>query len=97
MDSMAQLESRVGKLETDVKPLFSLPSQMSMLIASSDRTVGSIEKLTERMEQHYVSNDVMALTVKNAVSAVQLWAISAFCIALVTGVSTLYYVTHLVK
>jgi hypothetical protein len=104
MDPMELLEDRVATLESDVKPLLSLPTQMSMLIASSDKTVVSIEKtnaciekLSEHMERNYVSKDIMTLTVSSAVSSVQLWSISAFFVAIATGVSTLYYVTHMVK
>ena len=94
---LGQLESRVDKLEDDVKPLLSLPTQMSMLIASTEKTNVSIDKLSERMEKHYVSKDVMQLTVDNATSKIRLWAITAFLVAIVTMITTGYTMISMIK
>ncbi|WP_371380755.1 hypothetical protein [Sporomusa aerivorans] len=65
MDKIEHLESRVDKLEDDIRPLLSLPTQMNMLIdvqkqtnESIKETNASIKDLSTHISTNYVQEKI---------------------------------------
>ena len=103
-ERIEHLESRIGRLEEDVRPLLSLPQKMQMVIDGIKETNEGvketnrcIQEMPKQMQANYVSKEVMDLRLDTMESKIKLWLYATLFFGLTTAVGIGIQVWTLVK